>query len=45
MIGPNGTGKCVVEVMSSQLVFFMYKMGHSSVVGVVEVVPNCSNKK
>ena len=29
-IGPNQTGKWVVEVMSSHLVFFLYKMGHST---------------
>ena len=30
-IGPNGTGKWVVEVISSHLVFFLYKMKHSTV--------------
>ena len=30
-IGPNGTRKWVVEIKSSHLVFFLYKMGHSTV--------------
>ena len=30
-IGPNGTGKWVAAVMSSHLVFFLYKMGNYTV--------------